>query len=553
MRACSVLLLLLLTATGLASSPAEAVGAAYTDLQRLDPSHRPGVRYLSLYALGGPSLADDVKVLAFHLNTLSRRARLRPLPARDRHDLTQLLNRPDGTPLLIRVCLEDLGWDPAVYERLAQVEPYFHATEAVAEEKEVQRKETVPWPGGVWPADGKEYAKGSFTYERVTTDKVLVPTTRRALGNAPWLPTREIAWLTEQMKTQVPVVRADWLFVQTAVSRARAAGYYDFMGFKSRQDFFDLVGFKLAEAQKREREVAAIFQDSGVSINNRQVYRFGSLDSGYWQTRDVFDDQTKARNAVDALNGKYRHDAEEHYGSLSNGLFAYFLSDAQGGLQTAAPPEVGFDRTTTSNDGRIHAPLSCIRCHVEGLRPLDDYGRQLWQGERKLAAFDPKRFRRLEQLYLAPLKEELEDDVRRYARALTRLNGPAWTPLKNATAYKDAWRRWNDEKVTLSRAAAELGGLNPDLLKARLQRYARPVNMNAKGEPVKPGEEPGLGQLVPNSLAAFMLDDDSPMLRDHFAEHFGLMQKAYRGITEPLREAKPDPPDAAKGKEEAKP
>jgi hypothetical protein len=295
--------------------------------------------------------------------------------------------------------------------------------------------------------------------------------------------------------------------------------------------------------------VAAIFQESGVSINNRQVYRFGSLDAGYWQTRDVFDDQTKARNAVDALNGKYTHDAEEHYGALSNGLFAYFLSDAKGGLQTAAPPEVGFDKTTTSNDGRIHAPLSCIRCHVEGLRPLDDYGRQLWQGERKLAAFDPKKFRRLEQLYLAPMKEELEDDTRRYARALSRLNGPGWTTLKNARAYKDAWRRWADEKVTISRAAAEMGNLDPALLKARLRRYARPANLNDKGEPLKAGEEPGLGQLVPNSLAAFMLDDDSPMLRDHFAEHFGLMQKAYRGITEPLKEAKSDPP----AKEDSKP
>lgn len=535
----SLLLALLVATAGLANST-EAVAAAFTDLQKARPEDRKHIRYLSLHALlnqDEKTTADDVKVLAVMLNKLSRRARLRPLPAPNPLDLTNLLYNARKQPLLIRVDIRDFKWNPKVYERLERVEPFFHSRELVVEERLVDKEEVKEWPGGVWRVedggDGKEYPKG-MRYKQVTKVKVPVPTSKRATGNAPWLPPKEISWLVEQTQSAVPIIRADWFFVQTAVSRARVAGYYDFLEIANRQEFFDLIGLDLAKAQKVEREVASIFQDSGVSILNRQVYRFGSLDGGYYQTRDVFDDQTRARNAIDSLNGKFLHDAEEHYGFLPNRLFAYFLSDNKGNLQTAAPPEVGGDKTTTSNDHRIHAPLSCIRCHVEGLRPLDDYGRQLWEGPGKLAAFDPKRFQRLDQLYLNPLKQEVEDDNVKYARALAQLNGPGWTPLKNAQAFKSAWERWNDRKVALEQAAFEMGGLDPKSLQERLRRYARPKNINEKGMPAQNPEEGGLGQLVPNSLLGYMLDPPRPMLREHFNEHFGTLHKAYLGLISPL-------------------
>lgn len=521
-----LILTLALTTAAVASTPADAVASAWMDLQRVPPQDRPYVRYQSLFAVPGKDREKFLKVYSFHVNSLSRKAKLRPFHLKQSLGRADLLNLSAVISAdMIRLDIRHFKWDAAVYEKLARVEPYFHEPGIKFEERELSKE--VEWPGGVWPQDGKEYAKGAFKYR--VKEKVRVPATGKNLAGAFWLPARQLAYLIAETKSEVPVIRADWFITQTAVSEEREAGYYDFLGLKNRADFFRLIGFDEKISKARESEIASIFRRSGVAAKNRQVYRFEAAGAGTYQTRDVLDRQTKEKNAVDSLNGDFKHDAEEHYGFLPNRLFAYFLSDKNGTLQKTAPDRIGPDKTSTSNDGRIHNPLSCIRCHVEGLRPLNDYGRQLWQGGNLLVAYDKAKFERFEQLYLRPLQRDVEDDAAKFARALAELNGPIWTPRENAGAYRDLWETYHDSDVTAEIAAREIGGLTARQLVERLRHYATPVN------------EGGLGQLIPQSLQGFTRDPPLPMLRDHFEENFAVLNRAARGYV-PIQPPDPNRP-----------
>lgn len=487
----SLVVFLLLAASVCASGPAEAVVSASNHIAKVPNQDRSYIRYFSIYNIPDKDRSTFLKVLAFHCNSLSRKAKLtHPQPV-DKN--------------LLYVDLRDYKWNIEVWEKLAQVEPFFHAILEVTEEK----YESSPWPGGDW--EGRYYPPNSFNYQKK------VKKTKKQSVLAPWLPVKEVKYLASETESVVPIVRADWFFRQTAINEERVAGYYSFLDFKSRDDYFKLIDLDIKKAKEREREVSSIFQRSGVARFNRQIDRFGALDAGAWRTRDVLRKQTQEFNAVNNLNGDFRHDAEEHYGFLPNRLFVFYLSDKNGKQQDKAPPEIGPDTTSTSNDGNIHIGLSCIRCHVEGLRPLKDYGRKLFQGSTKLVVYDKEKFERLERLYLLPLQNDYDDDLAKYVRALIQLNGADWTPARNANSYKQVWKMANDDDVTLEVAVRELGGgITKEKLVAALRGYASPPPA-------------GLGQLVPNALLAFMKEEPLPMLRDHWDECFPIVINAVKG------------------------
>lgn len=499
MRLVISLSLLFLAASARGNSPADAVSSAHADLQKVPERDRPFVRYHSLYHVPAKDRETFLKVHSFQVNSLSRKARLR----RSQDAL--------AAPDLVRLDVRDFGWDPKTYDKLSEADPYFHVLVQVEEEETVEKV----WPGGVWPGDGKFYPKGAFKIQ----ERLKAVKGKPRAATAPWLPADKVKDLVEQTGSSSPVLRADWFLVQTGIQRTRVAGYYDFLGLKKRDDFWALIGFNLKDAQDRQREIASIVRSSGVSEYPRQVYRFGANDFGYWQTRDVFDKTVKERNAVNALNGDFKHDAEEHYGFLPNGLFGYYLSDANGEQQDYAPPEVGFDSTATNNGARIHIFKSCVTCHKEGLRPLKDYGRTLFRGPTQLVSFDKKKFERLEQLYLLPLLRWYDRDANDFAKTLADLNGPDWTPLKNAQEYSRFWKRWAEDEVTLEQAALEIGdGQSAANLKKLLVKYATPAD---KG---------GLGQVVPNAILAYMQDTPDTLLRPHLEEAYYYLQSASRGL-----------------------
>lgn len=483
--------LLLFEAVALAG-PAEAVIAAKKDLETIPEADRHDIRYLTDYHIPEKKRSSFEKVLRFHLNSLSRNPRL--------------TNPTVAAFDLYRIRLSDYRISPSVYEKLVKApEPYFHVTveTAVNSTARVLNK-TLKTKKSKGP-------QGEKRREAVKVSPKKIATTKR-IAAAPFLPKDEIEYLMEETGSSVPILRADWFWVQTVIQEQRVAGYYDFLEIKNRADYELLIGLDIKKAEARFKDPFAIVKKSGVAQHNRQIVRYGTIDSGSWRTLDVFDTETGRRNALQNLGKDYTHDAEEHFGFLPNGLFAYYLSDANGVAQTTAPDKIGPDKQSTSNDFRIHAYLSCVRCHKEGLRPIDDWARKIFQPPLGLAFIDKKRFEEDGRRYLAEIQRPLLRDKQDFEYHLAMVTG--WTPPLLSDAYKEWWEWANDREVTLEQAAVELG-VRPDQLRAAVLRHAMP-------QPV------GLGSL-PLTLAPYAQDPPGAINREQFDEYFQKLQVIASG------------------------
>jgi hypothetical protein len=465
--------------------PNEVQAAALRDARTLPADAARYTRYLSTYALRPAAKADFLKTLAFHVNQLSRESEI-VAPVRVGDDL-------------YRVNLLDYQWDPKTWERLADVEPHFHVR-LVAERDEVEQ----------W---GKRRDDGGWydVEERKTGRKVRSVT----VAAAPWLDPKAAAELATRTQSAVPVVRADWFLVQTAIQRGGQVGYYDFLGLGNKEaDFLRLIGADKEAARRLRKEVAATLSRSGVALQNRHVTRLQSLTGPYWFTAD-FKTSANKQNTLRLLDGDTEPpagDASEQYGTLPNGLPAYWLQDANGNRQDAVPPDIAHDRFATGNDLQIYAGKSCITCHAEVIRPVDDYARRLYRGAVKLQAVDYARFVRLRQLYLSDLDGQVRDDQAAYARAILRASGR--TPADNARAFGRAWDDYAEAGLLPADAAREIGVAADDLL-AGLKRSAA-----------------GVGRLDP-VLAALVQEPPLPVRREHFDEALPLLYLALKGYVQP--------------------
>lgn len=413
--------------------------AAYTDAIKLPPETVVTVRYLSFWWVTSTKREEAVKVVQFWVNSLSKRAALKPLR--------------QVTTTLYAVDLYHYNIDPKVWENFSKVDPYFHV-QIKTEDK------VIPWKGGVWPGDGKYYEPGAFP-QKIEGEKTA--------ASAPWLPTKEIATLITLTQSQSPVLRADWWLVQTAIQDDRqGVGYYDFLGTKDRDEFDKLVALDIKASQKIEREFAGIVKRSGVARLPRQIFRFQSLTGGYWQTRDALDNNREARNALRNLDKDYKHQAEEIYGTLPNGLFAFFLCDQNGVRQDSAPDKIGPWREYPGIDGRIHVGLACAGCHAEGLRPFKDWAKSSYSGDFTLNSPDFATLKRLESIYLTDLTEWFEEDNQRYARALKKITG--YTPAQAAKAIVAVYAGYQERDLMPKEAAAEFGLTEQEYL-ARLKAF----------------------------------------------------------------------------------
>lgn len=479
--------LILLAGTALAGSPAEAAVAAHADALRLPPATQIYTRYLSLYAVPAARRDEFVKVISYQVNALSRSAD--PYPPRQ------------VTPDLLAVNWKDYGWDPAVWERLAAVDPYFHQKVKLGSDAVVR---TV-WPGG--KQDGAFFKAGYYKETRKAGSIID--------ASAPWLPTKEITALREMTYSEAPVLRADWFLVQTAIQADRVAGYYDWLGLgKKEADFEVLIGADKKASQRVKREVAAVLARSGVTLKNRGIVRFQGVTGGYWVTQD-FKTSVGRQNVLRLLDGDLdppQGDASERYGVLPNGLFAFWLQDAKGVRQDKAPAFIASDKQSAGNDPEVHAGKSCIVCHVEGLRPIDDYARRIYHGSIKLASPDYDKYLRLRQLYLSDLDRWLARDRADYAEALWKAAG--LKPADLARSYGRAWDSYVETDLVLADAARELGVEEKALL-ATLKRYA--------------ADNTARGILTDPVLAGLIQDPAVPVIRDHWEEVFGLVQTIMKG------------------------
>ena len=459
-------------------SPASEVTAALADAKRLPVELATRTRYVSMYSVPPADRGEFVKVFAFWSNSLSREA--------------ELVKPRRVTDTLLAVVLDDYGWTPDVWEKLGDVDPYFHVRLKITSGQTYRFFHR----GGV-------YGRNTLTpgwYEEPSTAK---DATVSAL--APWLPERPVRELSVLTLSACPVVRADWWLSTTAIQAGRkGVGYYDWLGLKKRADFEALVGLDIEASKKVKREVAGIVSRSGVSQLPRQIFRYQSITGGVWQTRDVLDDNVDARNALRQLDGDFKHQAEEWYSFLPNGLFAYYLSDQDGKQQETAPDKLGRDSTSTSNDGRIHVGLSCVRCHAEGIKPIADWARTVYQGDVQLTSPDYVKLKRLRQLYLSDLAGKVERDAGEFAETVAKVNGLKLAD--NAKTFARVVAAYQESDHGPAEVARQLGTTEAKLLDA-----LRPIKLL---DPILSG----LLQVPPVPLRIEDLEQLYPLLAGYVRE-----------------------------------
>lgn len=374
--------LVLLLASALHADWNEAYAAVVTDLARLPPEEQLYAIYFWAGDVAEADRIDRIKTLSGAVNALSREPVISvPVPVAKDYSL-------------VRASAKRYAWSFSVLKQLIEAEPYG------ARSIEVD----VLWPGGVWPADGKNYARGSFTAHRA-----------------------------------VPVVGLRWFVWQTLQQADRKPGYYDFLDLRDRKDMDALSGFDAkVNAAARRSEYLDTVAHSGVSAQPRRVVIEPVAEGRRYGTEDV-DLGVADKNFLSIPDRKLsKHDAEEWIFFLPNDLLGFFLNDAQGKRQDSAPDFIGGRRGSPSNDLRIHNPWACYDCHYGG-----DPG-----GSRGLITFEPY-FRRL-QAARAPIMSPAygilagieQAYVRAFDAALERDRGRHEEAVRQATGFAaDVWAK----------------------------------------------------------------------------------------------------------------
>ncbi|MDA7949458.1 MAG: DUF4384 domain-containing protein [Hyphomicrobiaceae bacterium] len=219
-------------------------------------------------------------------------------------------------------------------------------------------------------------------------------------------------------KTSLPYLRADWF----AAAASSPPLYYKLLDLP--EDLADLqseLGVDAVQNVANGNVMRAGTGKSTVARHNRIAERH-AVGSGYLWTTFDFDGTSTEQNARERPLGPggkdgFEHDMNAAIFSLPNGMNAYFLADEQGKRINAAPVSILFDEATPRLP--VIVGLSCISCHVKGVRNIADEVREHAESNSKLAA--EKRDEIL-QTYVpqSELDQRIADDRKRYQKAAAK-------------------------------------------------------------------------------------------------------------------------------------
>jgi serine/threonine-protein kinase len=234
----------------------------------------------------------------------------------------------------------------------------------------------------------------------------------------------------------------------------------------------DRAGNIADEVQFDDDDVVRIgFQDSGVSEFNRVIERHqlaGAASGYYWLSYDFASNIGVKSILFDPVNLK--PDGGEIIFSLPNGLQGYMIVDANGKRLDRAPIGVVHDRETPE-EPEVITGLSCMSCHVDGMRPGVDDVRGYVDGN---SLFDALQREQIFNLY--PPQEvgaaALERDTNSFRSAMQATGAAGFVEgttrnLEPVMAAHLAFER----PLDLRRAAAELF-LSEDELRKHLSELA---------------------------------------------------------------------------------
>src|SRR5262245_1116650 len=218
---------LLMAPLATADSPAQAVISAYKDASaHATDARQLSWRYLWLGAVPAAKRDSFTKALAYAVNSLSQES----------EPVSLVLVAPD----VVRVAGLDLS-DAFIktWDKLAAFDIYFHAQvlKDIVEVKEREQEQvTEDVEVGYWRLNSSniivsnDYAKrhpDNVWWQKTGVEKRTVTREKKTdaksvkqqviATTAPWLPAKEMGDLIKLLGTEVPIVRADWWLVWTAV------------------------------------------------------------------------------------------------------------------------------------------------------------------------------------------------------------------------------------------------------------------------------------------------------------------------------------------------
>jgi hypothetical protein len=535
-------------------TPADMIVFAARDLPTIPPEARPYTHWLALWNVRTLEARNRyAAVLAGHVAGLNRDPEWQPP-----------LIVPNTDTTLLRIDIRDYGWTRELFELLKDSDPFFHVRiqrESVAEEKIDPSPDDEP-EGKTFDIEGKRFEKRNGIWfdpdgKRYRLEKLgskdaygRDQTVMRSIKNVPKRAKRIVALspilsetkeqrdaltaLVDGTQSSVPVVGGLWFLQQTAIQFGRTPGYYDFLGVKDRDGFEKLIGFnaKLNEESRRVALLEAVAV-SGVAQQPRRIQIDNTIgDTRYYRTFDN-DKAVDEANPLRVFDDKnFKHKAEEAIGSKPDGWLAWGLFQADGTRQDSAPDFIGGDRTSKSNDLRIHVNLACWRCHTAeqlgGKAGLQDI-RQWVRGHPPtlpplgLQSPDYALRKQFAQEYGRPIIPVLERDRLTVAEKVKSVTG--LDAAKFGVAYGDAFFVAAEQPVGIAEAEADLGVDRAMVLKAwgttlRLYQALDPVLVNLV-------RETGAN---PQVLQALSLPGTPGVGRPQWEEAFFLAEAALRGI-----------------------
>lgn len=387
------------------------------------------------------------------------------------------------------------------------------------------------WTGGrdkegrSWDAAFYQTGGGKVSDPRKSTEtKVDAPKVAdRAYG--PWVPAADALDLSKYTGSRVPLVRADWFLYQTWQERERKAGYYGWLGLKANKskaaDYLALGDADYKASEKVRKLLRGVVGESGVAEHPRGVVAGITRTDGVAFTTQDYKTAVAAKAPQVLLEGDAKPDGGESFITLPNGLFAVSAENAEGVLVDFVPPEIASDKVAPGSTERlIDVGGDCFRCHVEGLRPMEDWTRDVYQAPYRLDGYDAATTKRLQAAYIT---RDLPGFVKRgvdvYTASLKRLD-PKLTPGQASKLLADGYADYVVRRRDLAAVALELG-CTPAQLKEAIAADAR----KAESSGGKYRQDPLIGALVD-----FPGRPGKPMRFDQVEERYALLQELIAGV-----------------------
>lgn len=208
--------------------------------------------------------------------------------------------------------------------------------------RKVKKEIIVPWKGGVWPDDGKNYPAGSFTHKQtVEVEEPVVLQDQKSNNGS-----------TIFKFVDFPKNKKDW-------DKAWDLDSGLFIKDKKFKVANGAVAIGMGDDPKR---------GSAVARNNRLLVLQGHpncLGGSNLESYDVIDptgEKDFVQNAPKLAQGNIQYDAQELLLSLPNGAQAALLTANGDNRVEFADPRVAIDGDLL--DRRVRTPGSCVVCHA---------------------------------------------------------------------------------------------------------------------------------------------------------------------------------------------